>query len=186
MKKTILSVAIAVVATALVTSCGNKSAENAEAKDSANVEQQAPQEEVEVKIEDQKELTCDDYTIKVPEGWKARSRMVNSSCTMGFKEPPFTSASPNYSSYTTIEKFKEMREKEGAKQIDNLEVNGNTFEVFYREMPNGQQCVSAVTPKGDGSMYVNFQTGAHKLDQAAAKDMLMAHVKTILENLTIK
>ena len=117
MKKVLFSFAVAVLAATMV-SCGNKTAQNAEGQDSAAAEEQTEQKaeepQQEVKIEDQTEISSDIYTIKVPEGWKARSRMVSNSCVLGLKEPPFTTASPNYVSYIDLDRYKAAREKVGS------------------------------------------------------------------------
>ena len=187
MKKTFFSFAIAAVVAAAMASCGSKTANNGENQDSAAVEnaaEAAPQ--AEVKIEDQKELTCDAYTLTVPDGWKATSRMVNSSCNMKLKQPPFTTAAPNTMSAMTPENFAAEREKENYTKLDDVTANGHTFSVFYKEGANDQQFIMSCTGRGDGLVTVKFMTGAHKLDKAEAKKILIENVKTVLEKLTIK
>ncbi|MBR4921030.1 MAG: hypothetical protein IKZ62_06935 [Prevotella sp.] len=189
MKKVLFSFAVAVLAATMV-SCGNKTAQNAEGQDSAAAEEQTEQKaeepQQEVKIEDQTEISSDIYTIKVPEGWKARSRMVSNSCVLGLKEPPFTTASPNYVSYIDLDRYKAEREKEGSKAIDNITVNGREYVVFENENKNGSLYLGAATPMEKGTFQVKLSTGAHKLTKEEAKAAITANLKTILENVSFK
>jgi len=187
MKKTFFSFAIAAVVAVAMASCANKAANNGENKDSAAVEnatKEAPQ--AEVKIEDQKELTCDAYTLTVPDGWKATSRMVNSSCNIKLPQPPFTTAAPDFVSYVSIDEYKAQREKEGATKLDDITVNGHTYSVYFKEGNNNQLNIGAATARDKGTIQVKFSTGAHKLDKAEAKKIFEENVKTVLEKLTIK
>lgn len=173
-------------------SCGNKTAQNAEGQDSTAVAEEQveaaaeEQPKQEVKIEDQTEISSDVYTIKVPEGWKARSRMVNNSCVLGLKQPPFTTASPNVVSYIDIEKYKAEREKEGSKALDNITVNGRDFVVYENEDKNGVLYLGTATPLDKGTFQVKLSTGAHKLSKEEAKAAITANLKTILENVSFK
>lgn len=191
MKKVTLSLLILATAVTMM-ACGGKSANNAGETtiDNAKQTEQATVEEVsapqEVKIEDQTELECDAYIIKVPDGWKARSRMVNSSCVMGLKQPPFTTASPNVVSYMTLDQYKAKREGEGSKAIDNITVNGHEFVVYENEGADEQLFLGAATALDKGTLQVTLQTGAHKLTKDEAKAAINANMKTILENISIK
>ena len=185
MKKTVFSFAIAVVAAALV-SCGNKTAQG-DATDSTAVEQTEQAEEKEVPIDSLKELSCGAYTAKVPEGFKARSRVVNSSCNMGFKEAPFTTAAFNYDAYTNIEKWKEDMVKQGAQPVEDITANGNTFSVFFKVDKNDQtQNFYAATPRGEGVMTIKAYEGAHQMDKAEAKEVIKAQMQILADNVTLK
>ena len=185
MRKSFFFFAIAVVTAAMV-SCGNKTGEDegTEVESDTLVEQAAPEQEV--AIEDQTQLDCASYTIKVPEGWKARSRMVNSSCVIGYKEPPFTTASPNFDSMG-IDAFKAELEKQGYQAMDDIAVNGKTYKVFYTDKTkDNTQVVYIAVPKGEGVVCVKLSEGAHKMDKLAAKEALLNHAKTIAHNITLK
>ena len=184
MKKIIGIVAITVVCM----SCGNKAATNAESQDSTSVaeEQKAEEPQKEVAIEDQTEISSDIYTIKVPEGWKARSRMVNNSCVLGLKQPPFTTASPNVVSYESLDQYKEKREKEGSKAVESLTVNGREYVVYENESKDGVLYLGAATALEKGTFQTTLQTGAHKLSKEEAKAAIDANLKTILENVSFK
>ena len=185
MKKTVFSFAIAVVAAALV-SCGNKTAQG-DAQDSAAVESTEQVEEQEVPIDQLTELSCDAYTAKVPEGFKARSRMVNYSCNMGFKEAPFTTAAFNCDPYTSIEKWKEDMVKQGAQPLDDITANGNTFSVFFKlDTRDDKQNFYTATPKGEGVMTIKAYEGAHQMDKAEAKEVIKAQMQILADNVTLK
>ncbi|MBO4658023.1 MAG: hypothetical protein J5637_00205 [Prevotella sp.] len=186
MRKLLFSFAIAVVTVAMV-SCSNKAAqdETVDGEDTTAVEEGVPAQQ-EVAIEDQTELDCPNYTIKVPEGWKARSRMVNNSCVIGYKEPPFTTASPDFNSMG-MDAYKAELEKQGFQSIDDITANGNTFNVFYTDKTkDNTQVVYIAIPKGEGLVTVKLSDGAHKMDKLAAKEALLNHAKIIAQNITLK
>ena len=181
MKKALFSFAILAVATAMV-SCGNKSAQNTENQDSVAV----AAEPEEVPVQDQKEIASDIYVIKVPEGWKARSRMVNNSCNLGLGEAPFTTAALNVEKSESLDKFKETRAKENCKALDNVTVNGREFVVYEGENQNGEPFVAAATPMGEGHFRATLYSGACQMKKDEIKAALTANLQTILENVSFK
>ena len=184
MRNYLFSFAIAVVAVAMVSCNGKSVQEDAAEEDTTSVVQETPEQEV--AIEDQTELDCPNYTIKVPEGWKARSRMVNSSCVIGYKEPPFTTASPNFNTMS-MDTYKSELEKQGFTAVDDITANGTTYNVFYTDKTkNNTQMVCIATPKGEGLITVKLSDGAHKMDKLAAKEALLNHAKIIAQNITLK
>ena len=183
MKKTLFTLAIAVVVAAVV-SCTNKTGEGNEANDSTAVEQ-SEEPEKEVAIEDRTELTCANYTVKVPEGFKARSRMVNNSCNMGFKEAPFTTIALNCTS-SSIEDMTADAEKQKAQKLDDISGNGITYSVYYGADNNGYQFIYMLAPKGDGTMTIRLYEGASQMDKAESKEVLLNQAKLIAENVTFK
>ena len=190
MRKDFFSLAIAAIAVVMV-SCGNKSAQTAEGQvaevvGEVQTEQKAEEPQKEVKIEDQTEISSDIYTIKVPEGWKARSRMVNNSCVLGLKQPPFTTASPNVVSYENLDQYKAKREKEGSKAIEGITVNGRDFVVYENEGKDGVLYLGVATALDKGTFQVMLSTGAHKLSKEEAKAAIISNLKTILENVSFK
>ena len=140
----------------------------------------------EVPIDQQTELSGDAYTIKVPADWKARSRMVNNSCVLGLKQPPFTTASPDVVSYENLDQYKAKREKEGSKAIESITVGGREFVVYENEGKNDQLFLGAATAYDKGTFQLTLSTGAHKLSKDEAKAAIKANLKTILENISFK
>ena len=191
MKKVLFSFVVAAVAAVMV-SCGNKSAQNAEAQEGEATEQAAEateekaEEQKEVPIDQLTELSSDKYTAKVPDGWKARSRMVNNSCVMGLKQPPFTGASLNIIGYKTPEQYKADTEKNGNKEVGKETISGKEFTIFEGESKDGRLQKIAITPLGEDLFVASLQTGAHKLSKEEAKAAIDANLKTVLENITIK
>ena len=187
MKKVIFSMAMLAMAAFTFVSCDTKgNAEgNNDGKDSANVEQ--TEEQKEVPVDQQTELECDHYLLKVPEGFKAGSRMVNSSCNMGLKEPPFVTAAPNFRS-EDMAAFQADMEKNGCKAIDDFTAGDKTYKAFYMIKPDDNNCqhVYVATPQADGLVTIHFFTGASKMEVGEAKDALMKAVQTVIDNLTIK
>ena len=93
-----------------------------------------------VPIAEQKEISGDVYTIKVPEGWTARSRMVSNTCVMGLNESPYTTASFGAVSYQSLAEYKTSREDDGYTSLENVEVNDHEFIVMEN---------SAIVPLGE-------------------------------------
>lgn len=184
MRKICVSLAIAAVAVAWV-SCGNGPKQKVDVPE-VKLEQNTEEMEKAVPIDQQTEITSDKYTIKVPEGWKARSRMVNHSCILGLKQPPFTTATPNVIFYQNIEKYKDQQEGDGSTALDNITVNGHEFVVYENEGQDGTIFIGAATPLGEGIFQVTLQTGAHKLSQEAAEAAIIDNLNTILENVSFK
>lgn len=183
MKKNIMSIAIAAMIASSIVACTGTTETTNESNDSTATEQTEPKE---VKIEDQTELECDHYVLKVPENWKASSRMVNSSCVLNVKGSPFTTASANFQSSTSIDTYKADLEKNGAKALDPITSGDVTFVVYEKPDNDGKPMIYAATPKGDGVMTLRLFNGAHMMDEAEAKDALMNNVKTIIEHVTLK
>jgi len=195
MKKTNYIIAIAAVACIALVSCENKgnsssesssqstdSIEQSDAQASEQTEEQKSEPAKEVAIKDQKELSCDNYTITVPEGWEAGSRMVNSSCNMRMKSKPYASASLNFS-HDKIEKLTENIQKNGGKAVEDMTVNGKTFKVFFNE---AQMRYDLLVPQGDGFVTMFMQKGGTTMEGDELKEAIETNLKALLENLTLK
>lgn len=187
MKKAIFSLAMLAMAALTLVACepkGNAEGTN-DAKDSANVEQTAEQKEV--PVGEQTELECDHYLLKVPEDFKASSRMVNSSCNMGLQEAPFVTVAPNFRS-DDLAIFQADLEKNGYKAIDDFTAGDKTYKAFYMFDAKDNNChhVYVATPQADGIVTVHLFTGASMMEKDEAKDALMKAVQTVVDNLTIK
>ena len=190
MKKVFLSMAFAAMAVFTMMSCDPNGKANGgdEGKDSANVEQNDTTEQKEVPIGEQKELECAHYLLKVPDGFKASSRMVNSSCNMGLQEPPFVTVAPNFSGGTDLAAYQADAEKGGYKAIGDITGNGNTYKAFYLFVPEDNKChhVKMATPQADGVVTIHMFTGASLMEKDEAKEALMKAVQTVADNMTIK
>lgn len=184
MKKIFLSIAIAALATLEFTSCGN--AENTgEGTDTTAVEQAEQVNEEEIPIDSLKELQNDHYLIKIPEGWKANSRMVNNSCAMGFKESPFTSCSANFQTGTIDEFKKEYMERKG-KALPDITVGDKTFSLIEYPDPDGKPIIVAGVPQADGVVTLRLFNGANMMEEKEAYDMLMKNVNLMINSITLK
>lgn len=192
MKKTMMSIALAAMAAFALTACsGNSDNNGSEATDTTNVEQTTETDDGEAKpaeeipVKELKELECDAYHLNIPEGWRANSRMVNSSCNIGLPESPFSTAALNVS-YNSLDEFKQKCEKiAGVTKLDDVTVGDKTFVLYYYEK-DGEQFLDAATAYGEKTLTVRSFNGANKMDKAEAKDALIAGVKKVLENVTIK
>lgn len=183
MKKTIFSIAIAAISSLALVSCTG-TAEGNEQNDSTKVEQ--TEEQAEIPIKELKELECDDYLLKVPEGWQANSRMVNSSCVLGFMEAPFTTCSANAHQTTNLDSYKADIEKQGGKALEDITVGERTYVVYEKPDQDGKPEIYLATARGEGIVTLRLFNGASQMEEAAAKEVLMNNVKTMVESITVK
>ena len=185
MKKILLILAIAAMAICIPTACSSNSENNAQGADSTATDSVAKAPE-EIPVKDLKELESDHYLAKVPEGWRAGSRVVNSSCVIELPESPFTYASLNFST-KNIDEFKADCEKNGYKAIDDVVVGDKTWVAFYKEnKEEKEQQISAATPQADGIVTARLHNGANMMEFDEAREALKANFKTIAENITLK
>lgn len=185
MKKFLLGLAFAAMAICIPTACSSSSDNNAQGADSTATDSvaQAPEE---IPVKELKELENDHYLAKVPEGWRAGSRMVNSSCVIELPESPFTYAALNFQ-HETVDEFKAKCEKNGFKAIDDVTVGDKTWVAFYKEdKAEKEQQISAATPQADGIVTARLHNGANMMEFDEAGEALKANFKTIAENITLK
>ena len=191
MKKTILSLTIATMGLWALTACTGNSDNNAQGSDTTATElteePKAEQPQAEIPIKDLTELECDQYLITIPQGCKASSRVVNSSCNMTFSGQPYTTAAASVQ-MKTLDEYKAACEKEGFKAIDDITVDGHTYIVMFKEdAEQGRHAVKAATPRDGGELVCfNIFNGAHKMEPAEAKDVLMKHVQAMLQATKLK
>lgn len=188
MKKINYLIAAAAVASMSLFSCtGN--ADNASAKasgsETASTEQAAEGEQPaeEVKIEDQKELTCDDYTVTVPEGWKASSKMVRSSCNLTLKENPHSTAVLGYTLQNEADVIENLGKRE-CKAADDITVGDKTYKVYVKEGDRPE--VNAFVPKGEGFVTFRIMPGGTPMKGDELKDVLMKNLNDIINATALK
>lgn len=187
MKKLFFS--LAVVSVVALCACSNDKAENATNENDTTATEQVAEEQPaeEVPIDQLTELTCDQYTITVPENYKASSRMVNGSCNLRYKGgEPFTTIAVDLP-YKTADEFVASAKEANFKQIDDVTVDGNTYKVFVFENPaENEQEAYAVITKGDKTIRVRAMNGSHKMDSAEARDKCVELLKLALNNIKLK
>ena len=188
MKKIFSIFAIAALATMIMVSCetkkdSSKSASSSEEVASAS-EASASEAGEEVAIEDQKELTCDKYTLTVPEGWKASSRMVNSSCNLTLKENPHSTAMVNHTLYSENDLVEGIK-KRGGKPINDITVNDNTYKVFEAEK-DGRYEYEAYVPQGEGFVTFRVMPGGTPMKGAELKEVMMKNLNDIIAATALK
>ncbi|MBO4721312.1 MAG: hypothetical protein J5629_00075 [Muribaculaceae bacterium] len=187
MKKIFSIFAIAALATMIMVSCETKKDSSKSSFDTEEVstsEVSASEEGEEVAIEDLKELTCDNYTLTVPEGWKASSRMVRSSCNLTLKENPHTTAMVNHTLYSEND-LAESIKKRGGKPISDISVDGNTFKVFEAEK-DGRYEYEAFVPQGDGFVTFRVMPGGTPMKGAELKVVMMKNLNDIIAATALK
>ena len=139
-----------------------------------------------VPIDQQKEISGKYYTVKIPEGWTARSRMVSNSCTFSMNDQPYLTASPNVITYETLDEFKKKYEEKDYKALDNITVNKREY-VVYELLEDGKYYkIQAATPVGDGTFQLQLMAGNSSLSTEKVKEIIEASVKTVLEKVTFK
>lgn len=190
MKKINYIIAIASVAAMTLVSC-NGNTETASASKASGEEvsteqtTDAEQPAEEVKIEDLKELTCDNYSIAIPEGWKASSKMVRSSCNMTLKENPHTTAMVNYT-LQNAEDVAEFIGKRGGKPIDDITVGDKTYKVFESAKDGDRYEYEAFVPQGEGFVTFRIMPGGTPMKGAELKEVLMKNLNDVINATTLK
>ena len=179
--KKVIYIAIAWVAALTFVSCnGNSDSTSSQKSDATSSTEKA---EAEVKIEDQKELTCDNYTVVVPDGWKASSKMVRSSCNLTLKENPHSTAIINY----TLQNEKDIAENLGkreCKAADDIKQGDKTYKVYVKEGDRPE--VNAFVPQGEGFVTFRIMPGGTPMKGDELKDVLMKNLNNIIAATTLK
>ena len=189
MKKRIFSFAIAMVATLGLVSCNGSSDNTSKSGETSEVteqtqDQDGEQAQEEVKIEDLKELTCDNYAITVPDGWKASSKMVRTSCNLTLKENPHSTAVLGYTLQNEGD-VKSQIENRGGKAIDDITVNGKTYKVFIAEKDD-RATYEAYVPNGDGFVTVKVMPGGTPMKGDELKEVLTKNLNDIIGAIALK
>ena len=191
MKKINYIIAIASVAAMTLVSCkgvsesvSKSSGEEISTEQTSDQATEGEEATEEVKIEDLKELTCDNYTIAIPEGWKASSKMVRSSCNMTLKENPHSTAMVNYTLYSEND-LAESIAKRGCKAIPDITVGDKTYKVFENEK-DGRYEYEAYVPQGEGFVTFRIMPGGTPMKGDELKEVMMKNLNDIINATTLK
>ena len=191
MKKINYIIAIASVAAITLVSCkgvsesvSKSSGEEVSTEQTSDQATEGEEATEEVKIEDLKELTCDNYTIAIPEGWKASSKMVRSSCNMTLKENPHSTAMVNYTLYSEND-LAESIAKRGCKAIPDITVGDKTYKVFENEK-DGRYEYEAYVPQGEGFVTFRIMPGGTPMKGDELKEVMMKNLNDIINATTLK
>jgi hypothetical protein len=191
MKKINYIIAIASVAAMTLVSCkgvsesvSKSSGEEVSTEQTSDQATEGEEATEEVKIEDLKELTCDNYTIAIPEGWKASSKMVRSSCNMTLKENPHSTAMVNYTLYSEND-LAESIAKRGCKAIPDITVGDKTYKVFENEK-DGRYEYEAYVPQGEGFVTFRIMPGGTPMKGDELKEVMMKNLNDIINATTLK
>ena len=191
MKKINYIIAIASVAAMTLVSCkgvsesvSKSSGEEVSTEQTSDQATEGEEATEEVKIEDLKELTCDNYTIAIPEGWKASSKMVRSSCNMTLKDNPHSTAMVNYTLYSEND-LAESIAKRGCKAIPDITVGDKTYKVFENEK-DGRYEYEAYVPQGEGFVTFRIMPGGTPMKGDELKEVMMKNLNDIINATTLK
>lgn len=191
MKKINYIIAIASVAAMTLVSCkgvsesvSKSSGEEVSTEQTSDQATEGKEATEEVKIEDLKELTCDNYTIAIPEGWKASSKMVRSSCNMTLKDNPHSTAMVNYTLYSEND-LAESIAKRGCKAIPDITVGDKTYKVFENEK-DGRYEYEAYVPQGEGFVTFRIMPGGTPMKGDELKEVMMKNLNDIINATTLK
>ena len=191
MKKINYIIAIASVAAMTLMSCkgvsesvSKSSGEEVSTEQTSDQATEGEEATEEVKIEDLKELSCDNYTIAIPDDWKASSKMVRSSCNMTLKENPHSTAMVNYTLYSEND-LAESIAKRGCKAIPDITVGDKTYKVFENEK-DGRYEYEAYVPQGDGFVTFRIMPGGTPMKGDELKEVMMKNLNDIINATTLK
>ena len=186
MKKVLFVFAIAVAASLALVSCndGGKDASKTSGEE-VSTEQTSQSEEAseEVKIEALKELTCDNYTLNIPDDWKASSSMVRSSCNLTLREDPYSTAMLNYG----LESEKDIVDnlvKRECKPAEDIKVGDKTYKVYVKDGDSPE--LNAYVPKGEGFVTFRIMPGGTTKKGDELKEVLMKNLNDIINATTLK
>ena len=191
MKKINYIIAIASVAAMTLVSCkgisesvSKSSGEEVSTEQTSDQATEGEEATEEVKIEDLKELTCDNYTIAIPDDWKASSKMVRSSCNLTLKENPHSTAMVNYTLYSEND-LAESIAKRGCKAIPDITVGDKTYKVFENEK-DGRYEYEAYVPQGEGFVTFRIMPGGTPMKGDELKEVMMKNLNDIINATTLK
>lgn len=185
MKKFFYIIAIASAAFTFASCNGNSETSSKDNADSTVTEQTDAEQPQEVKIEDLKELTCDNYTIAIPADWKASSKMVRSSCNLTLRENPHSTAMVNYSLYSEKD-LTEQITKRGCKPIEDITVNEKTYKVFENAKDGERFEYEAYVPSGEGFVTFRIMPGGTPMKGDELKEVLKKNLNDIINATTLK
>lgn len=191
MKKINYIIAIASVAAMTLVSCkgisesvSKSSGEEVSTEQTSDQATEGEEATEEVKIEDLKELTCDNYTIAIPDDWKASSKMVRSSCNLTLKENPHSTAMVNYTLYSEND-LAESIAKRGGKAIPDITVGDKTYKVFENEK-DGRYEYEAYVPQGEGFVTFRIMPGGTPMKGNELKEVMTKNLNDIINATTLK
>lgn len=186
MKKINYMIAIASMAIFGLVSCNSNgettsksSGEQVSTEQTADGEQPAE----EVKIEDLKELTCDNYTITIPDGWKASSKMVRSSCNLTLKENPHSTAVLNYTLQNENDIVDNLKKQE-CEPADDIVVGDKTYKVYLKD--GDRPDLHAYVANGEGFMTLRIMPGGTPMKGAELKEVMMKNLNDIIAAIQLK
>ena len=183
--KKVFYLAIAAIASLSIVSCsGNGNASTSgSASDAASTEATDQPAQEEVKIEDQTELSCDEYVIAVPDGWKATSRMVGSSCNLALKDDPYTRAMLNCS-LEKEENLVENYKKGDFKAVDDVTVGDKTWKVYLKDGDRPEY--KALLPLAKGFMTLGISPAGTMKKGDELKELITKNMQDIMAAITVK
>lgn len=186
MKKINYMIAIASMAIFGLVSCnGNGETTSKSSGEQVSSEQTADGEQPaeEVKIEDLKELTCDNYTITIPDGWKASSKMVRSSCNLTLKENPHSTAVLNYTLQNENDIVDNLKKQE-CEPADDIVVGDKTYKVYLKD--GDRPDLHAYVANGEGFMTLRIMPGGTPMKGAELKEVMMKNLNDIISAIQLK
>ena len=155
MKKVFFSFAVIAVA-AVIVSCGNKSAQGAEAQEAEATEQAAEvsaEEAAEVSTEDPNLASFDAFTFTLnPDAWKFNGTPNGNKANLMTTSKPNCQASVEQSTMK-METWEKINNKDGKDSGDDISAAGRTFKTTYKENGTGAilLAVTQIDPNNEKS-----------------------------------
>lgn len=140
--------AIVIVATIAFTACGDKPAQNAENNDAEATEQTSEAtDEVKVGSEGPCTVSCDKFSIDIPEGWVVRDISENVIAAGQEYKEGVEFVYDDQANFTQSRQIK--MEKEGMQDLGDQTYGDNTYATFLWKQSSGD-AYSAILKIGDG------------------------------------
>jgi predicted small lipoprotein YifL len=180
MKKAFFSFAIAAVAAVAMASCGNKSAANAEGQDSTAAEAQTEQaeepqkEEVNANLLEAEKFAIDLSKNGLADAWKINGKPQSKKIYL-IPNGGQTYSNANFFFGAGSNKVvKNDVIKRGNKKLDNINVNGNDYEVYCEEGNAGTvyRAFQIMSDEKADNLMLQISTRPNKADAAADVETL--------------
>ena len=179
--KKVFYLAIAAIASLSIVSCSGNGNESATSSAAASAETTEATDQV--KPEDANNLSCDLYTVAIPEGWTSSGGMVDNSGSIKYDSNPFTTASFGMNGEkeaTIIEALK----SNGFKPVDDITVAGQACKTLFKD--GDDMAYRVLVPKDDSFLEIDVHPGGTSLKGDELKAIVDKNLQEIAGAVTLK
>ena len=189
MKKVLFSFAVAAVAAVMV-SCGNKSAQTAEAQEAEATDQAAEAPAEEATEADPNTYEMEFFTYKMTETFKESSKPSYGKVYIKTQHQPNINISIAGSKKGDIASWSKEQENDKMTADKDVTANGKTYKTFYKEGSAGYVLRAAAEiglegEKAGEAGWISLQVQG-PLKEENRKDIAFERLQEVLDNITLK